>query len=177
MFNSLRNRIKELNSDVNIVTNSEEASKLRKKILLFGIPMLVVGIIGVITCFVFLVKGVINYTQSMMDSVKDMSLSLSFPTEILLPFFILIPCFFVLAIGGTLTSLGLRIAITGHSSNFINKTVGDNCPNCGTLIVKDNSFCSKCGTKLTKKCPNCNHDNDYKNDYCVNCGTPMNDNN
>ena len=72
MFNSLRSRINELNSDVNIVTNNEESQKLRKKILCFGIPMLVVGIIAVITCFVLLVKGMINYTQSMMDSAKDM---------------------------------------------------------------------------------------------------------
>ena len=176
MCSNLRNIVKELNYDISDVANSEKAKKLRKTLLCIGIPMLVIGIVGTITCFVLFVIGGVNQ-QPQLPTNPGEGVSLGFPSEMLIPFFLIIPCFIIFALGVELTSLGLKIIATGFTSKLIDETVGNNCPNCGNEILKNNSFCPKCGTKLVKKCPNCNHENDNKSDYCVNCGTSLNDDN
>ena len=48
------------------------------------------------------------------------------------------------------------------------------CPNCGSLNLKGNNFCGKCGARLPapKICPNCQLQSFY-NDFCTNCGTKL----
>ena len=162
MFKGLRDTIKALNADVSNVANCEKAKKLRKTLLKIGIPMAVLGFGGVFTCFIL-------FTVLSFKNTANMSMDTTF----LIPFFLIIPCAIVGGLGATLTSLGLKIVITGYATNLIDEVVGNNCPKCGNAINPDMPFCKKCGHKLVKTCPNCNHENDHESDFCEKCGTKV----
>lgn len=162
MFNGLRNEIFELNKDVNNVANSEKAKKLRKKLLIIGITMSVLGFGGVMTCFIlFAVNG--------MNS-KDFG---GPGLGIILPWALIMPCALLGAIGTRITALGLSIVITGYTSSLINQTVTNKCPNCGDPIAINEFFCTKCGTKLKNKCTKCGHINELNDKYCAQCGEEL----
>lgn len=162
MFKGLRDTIKALNADVSNVANCEKAKKLRKTLLKIGIPMAVLGFGGVFTCFIL-------FTVLSFKNTANMSMDTTF----LIPFFLIIPCAIVGGLGATLTSLGLKIVITGYATNLIDEVVGNNCPKCGNPINPDMPFCKKCGHKLVKTCPECNHENDHESDFCEKCGAKL----
>jgi len=120
MFNNLRETIKALNADVNNVANSEKAKKLRSKLLKIGIPMAVCGFLGVFICFAM-------FTVGGFSSVENFDGNFGFPTEILVPFLLFIPCGIVGSIGVMIASLGFKIVVAGYTTNLINETVGNNC--------------------------------------------------
>lgn len=159
MFRSLQETIKALNADVNNVANCQKAKKLRKKLLLIGLPLAIIGFIGTFICFaLFIING---------------SNSTGFSTKFLVPFLLIIPCFAIGGIGSSIASLGFKIIITGYTSNLINETVGNNCPYCGSNINSETYFCPKCGKEIKKECSNCKHINNNQNDYCEKCGTKL----
>ena len=151
MFKNLQETIKELNADVKNVTNCEKAKRLRKKLLAIGLPLAIGGILGVFIGFALFTTA-------------------GFGASFLLAF----PCGVVGVIGINIASLGFEIVITGYTTNLINETVGNNCPNCGETIGSEMLFCSKCGTKVRKECPNCKYVNNHKSVYCEKCGTKLN---
>lgn len=167
MFNNLRETVKALNADVNNVANSERAKKLRSRLLKIGIPMAVCGFLGVFVCFAMFAVGGFN-------AVDNFDGSFGFPTEVLVPFLLFIPCAIVGGIGMTITSIGFKIVITGYTTNLIKEAVGNNCPNCGEAINPGMSFCAKCGTKARKECSQCQYVNPYKNEFCEKCGNKLN---
>ena len=152
MFRNLNEEIKSLNSDVNNVANSERAKKLRKKLLGIGIPMVVVGFLGVIACFILIPTGIIS--------------------PMLIPA-IFLPCGLIATIGMSIASMGFRIVVAGYTSNLIDDTVGNNCPKCGDKIDADEMFCSKCGFQVKKECPNCKTINSHKDSFCKKCGKEL----
>ena len=162
MFKNLRETIKALNADVNNVANSEKAKNLRKKLLSIGLPLAIVGFLGLFICFaLFATAGFSAFGAN------------GFTARIMVPFILIIPFAVVGAIGANITSLGFKIVVTGYTTNLINETVGNNCPNCGETIDSEMLFCAKCGAKLKKECTNCKHINGYKNDYCEKCGSKL----
>lgn len=162
MFKSLMDEIKALNSDVKNTANSEKAKKLRKKLLSIGLPLAILGFVGVFTCFIlFATAGV--------DAFDDHG----FTARVLVPFFLIIPCAVVGSIGAAIASLGFRIVVVGYTSQLIDDTVGNNCPNCGDTISPDEIFCSKCGYQLRKECPNCKTINSHEDKFCKKCGTEL----
>ena len=158
MFNNLRNTIKELNSDVNNVANSEKATKLRKKLIKIGLGIAIPGFASVLAGFLMFMIGNIMY---------------GFGTVSIIGFVMFLFGGFAGGIGITIASFGFNILVAGKTSQLINETVGNNCPKCGDPITAEELFCSKCGTKLKIQCPKCNHVNQHSNDYCVICGEQL----
>ncbi len=162
MFKSLQETIKALNADVKTVANCEKAKKLRKKLLSIGLPLAICGFLGVFVCFVlFATAGLDGFSSN------------GFSARIIVPFVLFIPCGFIGGVGSMISALGFKIVITGYTTDLINETVGNNCPNCGETINSEMCFCPKCGTSLKKECPNCKHINSFGNDYCEQCGTKL----
>ena len=163
MFNNLSEEIKALNADVHNVANCEKAKKLRGTLLGVGLPLAIIGFVGVIICFAAFVKIAFASVQAG-----------GFSSEILVPFISIIPLAFIGGIGAKLASLGFGIVATSYTTNLIKETVGNNCPNCGNTISEGMAFCTNCGAKVKKECPNCKHINNLKSDFCEKCGTKLN---
>ncbi len=158
MFTNLQETIKALNADVKNVANCEKAKKLRKKLLKIGLPMMIIGYSAMFACFAwFAIAGV----------------HASGLSGILPPFLLFLPCAVVGSIGARITSLAMKIIITGYTTDLINETVGNNCPRCGETVGSEMLFCPKCGEKLSKECPNCKHANSHKHSFCEQCGTKL----
>lgn len=162
MFHNLQETIKALNADVNNVANCEKAKRLRKRLLSVGLPMAIIGFVGVIVCFIL-------FATAGADAFGDNG----FTPRVLVPFILFVPCGAICAIGVVIASFGFRIVVTGYAANLINETVGNNCPNCGETVNQKMFFCPKCGAKLKKVCSVCGHENNLKNDYCEKCGNKL----
>ncbi len=162
MFRNLRDTIKELNADVKNVANCKRAKRLRRTLLSIGLPLSICGYIGAIVCFILIVAlGFDAFSENGFSN----------------KFIILIVGFLISgvigSIGSWISSLGFSIVVTGYTSNLIDETVGNNCPNCGETITAEAQFCPKCGTKVRKECSKCHHINNYKNEYCEKCGNRL----
>ena len=161
MSNKLGNIIKELNANVDNASNSEKAKKWRKKLISIGLPMAIIGIIGLIVAVILFITS----SQNVLNSSDSMKIP-----NMVLPSVLFIISMFLCVIGFTIAYLGFQIVIVGVTSKVINDAVGDNCPKCGDIITEDEVYCSKCGTQLRLKCSKCGHINSVKYDYCENCG-------
>lgn len=163
MFKGLRDEIVSLNSDVKNITNCEKAKKLRKKLLAIGLPLAIIGYLGVFVCFVlFATAGADGFSEN------------GFSARLIVPFVLIIPMAVIACIGTMLASLAFKIIITGYTTDLADSVVGNNCPSCGDKITEEELFCNKCGKPLRRQCPKCNHVNSIKNDYCEKCGEKLN---
>ena len=162
MFKDLQETIKLLNADISNVANCEKAKKLRKKLLSIGLPLAIIGYIGAFICFIlFATAGFDAFGPN------------GFSSRIIIPFVLFVPCGFIGGVGSIIASLGFKIVITGYTTNLINESIGNNCPNCGASIGSETNFCSKCGTQIKKECPCCSHINKHDNHFCENCGSKL----
>ena len=163
MFRNLEDTIKQLNADVNNVANCEKAKQLRKRLLSIGLPMTIGGFLGVFVCFaMFAISG---YSSASTGNTNI--------AGTVIPFILFIPFGVVAGIGSMITSLSLKIVITGYTSNLIHETVGNICPSCGETIKPETVFCPKCGTQVKNECPNCKFINKSTNKFCEKCGKSL----
>lgn len=161
MFKNLQKTITELNSNVNDVANCEKAKKLRKKLISIGLPIAIIGFLGVFTCFVlFATAGMSGFAEN------------GFSARLIVPFVLFMPCGIMGGIGAVVSSLGFKIVITGYATNLVDETVGNKCPSCGEK-VEDALFCGKCGAKIKKQCNSCKHINKIENEFCEICGNKL----
>lgn len=158
MFRGLREEIKALNADVKTIASCERAQKLKKKLLSIGLPIAIIGLVGVITNFVLFATAI----------------GVSFGSARMIVPFILFPvCGIIFGVGIVISSLGFRIVVTHYTADLIDEAVGNKCDKCGATITPEQVFCPKCGEKVKKECPACKHVNSPKNDYCEKCGEKL----
>ena len=163
MFKGLRDEIITLNADVKNVANCEKAKKLKKKLLLIGLPLAIIGFGGLFTCIVlFATAGSSAFGEN------------GFTARVIVPFVLIIPFAIVISIGLSLSSLAFKIIITGYTTDLADSVVGNKCSNCGDEITDGEMFCGKCGQPVRKQCPKCQHINDVKNKFCERCGEKLN---
>ncbi|MGI6710076.1 MAG: zinc-ribbon domain-containing protein [Bacilli bacterium] len=49
-----------------------------------------------------------------------------------------------------------------------------NCPDCGTIVIKGQKFCSNCGKSMKQTCPQCSTEVTSNSKFCSNCGFRLN---
>ena len=160
-FKHLGTVIKNLNSNLNDVVNSEKAKELRKKLIKIGSILLIIGIVSIVAAFTMFIIGGTNMAFD------------GFSPLVIVGSVLIIPSFIAIAFGIMLIHYGLAIIITGYTTNVIDTSVGERCPKCGDPISAGEIYCTKCGEPLAKKCPSCGHANSVKSDYCEKCGTKL----
>lgn len=160
MFKSLRDEVIALNSDVNNISNSEKAKKLRSKLMSIGVPLAVFGFVGLFVCFMlFATAGFDAFGVN------------GFSARVLIPFALIIPCTVVGGIGSDLVSIALKIVVTGVVSSFAEKVVGKSCPKCGNRIEPNETYCDKCKKDAKFKCSQCGASYSSKEGFCEYCGS------
>lgn len=160
MFKNLKEEIKELNEDTTSEKKYKRSKKLKALLLGFGIPLSIIGFIGIVVAFLFF-----------FSAFKEISgENLKIPLNIIIGFFIFLGSGVLLIIGSDLTSIGFKIIVNGYKTFLSEPT----CPNCHEIIEKDSTFCHNCGTKLLNQCPNCGKMNDVNSKFCSNCGNKLN---
>ena len=173
MFNNLQSTIKQLNANTKDVANSQQAIKLRKKLLAIGISLTVLGVLAIITCialFMFFGTELLNsHANSDITQSGDL-----INKKVFIPLFLIFPSAIILMFGVVILSLALKIVIVGYTAKLVDETVGENCPNCGKVLSNNAQFCANCGTKTKIACPKCGRIVDPKSRFCEGCGESLN---
>ena len=114
MFKGLQETIRNLNADLNNVSNCKKAKRLRRNLLLIGISLIIFALVGAVFCLIiFATEGFENLKNASKD-INDFKIE-----TILIPFIALIPIIIAGMIGVALTRLGFQIIITGYTSKLI----------------------------------------------------------
>lgn len=154
------NYLKKLLYKAKHTSNTAEAKKIRKSLIIAGACGIALGFILVLSGFIGFISGAMGSVQS-----HDM--------------FNPIPFVLLFLSGGVVSGLsvyvlfgGLSIAVFGVTSNYLD--VRDKCPNCGDEIDKDEKVCSSCGFELKKigLCI-CGKKNAPSDIYCRECGRKL----
>lgn len=158
MLKNIKNAIKEINSGVQSKVNNEKAIKLKKKLIHISIPLIVVGIIGVIVSFVlFVTAGNKAFTDN------------GFSARIMISIVTFIVSGIILSVGFAILSLALNIVVTQFATNLISEETSEICPFCHAKINENSIFCTSCGKQLKKQC-SCGQVNDLNSSFCSQCG-------
>ncbi|MCF7925152.1 MAG: helix-turn-helix domain-containing protein [Candidatus Izimaplasma sp.] len=167
-------------------TNSAEAKRIKKILLL-------VGGIGIIVGLSMTIFGFIGFGKGAFDSVNNFhnNTITQFPSDSDTLFgngtitspdpFNPFPYIVVFLLGGVVTGLssyvlyaGLAIVVTSVASNYLDTRI--KCPTCGDEVDEDEKVCSSCGTSLDgvkEKVCACGKVNKPDDVYCRKCGKPL----
>ncbi len=162
MFHQLKQEIVELNRGVKTAANGERAKKLKKKLLSIGLPMALVGFLGVFVCFVLIATaGFAGVGEN------------GFTPRLLIPFFLFLPCGVLGGVGLCIAQLGFRIHVTQYTSELVDEAVGKRCPSCEADLTGAEAFCPACGKPLALHCPSCGGSYAEGDKFCAHCGSSL----
>ena len=153
------------------MTNSEEAKKLRKTLLL-------VGGIGIVVGAAMVLFGFIGFANGAFNSVNDMPSMI--PGE-MPSFFNPIPYMLLFLLGGVVSSIsgyvlyiGIAVVAVSVGTDFLDTR--RKCPKCGDEIDADEKSCSNCGYNLQEnpdfRCI-CGKENEPNDKFCRECGAKL----
>jgi uncharacterized membrane protein len=117
--------IKTINADPTDPDNQKKGKRIKKKCLLIGVPLCILGLGGIATllyCIITSRVSTINFTTPLMLFVS----------------------FFILSLGFKITSYARQI----FDDTNINSYESKSCPVCKTQNSLLSTHCYKCGTKL-----------------------------
>lgn len=156
------NYLKRLLYKAKHTTNSEQAKKIKKSLLL-------VGGLGVLLGGLMVVGGFIGFASGAMNSVGNFE-----------PFNPL-PFMLMFLLGGTVSGIslyvllgGLSIVVAGVTTKYLDTR--KTCPTCGNEIDSDELICSNCGSNLKdhhEKTCTCGKVNQPEDLYCRQCGNKL----
>ena len=146
----------------------DKHEETRKKFQKIGKILLPIGAI----CFII---GIIDFAVAF-NNVE--------PPKLFFVLFFGIP---LMGIGGSMLTFGYRREIMKYHKDevmpvfkesaydvrdFVNVAFksDDKVCKCGATYKEEDSFCSNCGTSLTKKCPKCSSNIKVNDKYCSSCG-------
>lgn len=144
--------------------DSKKLQKLKNDLIKYGTIAMVCGFVGVAVCFITFGVSAFNTVQSM---------DMGFPSGVLIPFFLFMPCGLVGVIGSVALRAGLSIAIGEKAVDFLD--VNTYCPKCNTLVADDEKFCDNCGENILSKmtCTSCSTVNKLDAKFCKECGKEL----
>jgi transcriptional regulator with XRE-family HTH domain/ribosomal protein L37E len=154
------NYLKKLLYKAKHTSNTAEAKKIRKGLIL-------VGALGIVLGFIMVIGGFIGFAGGAMNAVGSSGM------------FNPLPFMLLFISGGAVSGIsvyiligGLSIAVVGVTSKYLDTR--DKCPNCGDEIDKDEKVCSSCGYELKKigLCV-CGKKNSPDDIYCRECGRKL----
>lgn len=154
------NYLKKLLYKAKHTSNTAEAKKIRKGLIL-------VGALGIVLGFIMVIGGFIGFAGGAMNAVGSSGM------------FNPLPFMLLFISGGAVSGIsvyiligGLSIAVVGVTSKYLDTR--DKCPNCGDEIDKDEKVCSSCGYELKKNglCV-CGKKNSPDDIYCRECGRKL----
>ncbi len=158
LFKGINQIFRTIGVGQNKVLNSEKAKRSKKLLLRNGITMIVLGVIGVITCLVVAFTCPFESDRFMLRAI---------------PIFFAVFSFALACFGGVTTFMGVSLKVASETSQVITEEIGFNCPNCGIALTYDGNFCPNCGAGLKNLCPNCQTENEATDKFCKNCGRQL----
>jgi hypothetical protein len=151
----------------NKTANSEEAQKIRKMLLKWGVVGIVVGGIGLIICMILFITVPFSSFGNFNTNISGIALRMG------LVFIGFVICSVILSVSVLAVKAGLAITVAGITA----ETMDTNryCPKCHDRIDEHEKFCNKCGYDLrfSKKCGKCGYQNDFEDEYCTQCGNKI----
>lgn len=150
-------------------TNSAEAKKIKK-------ILLIVGGIGFTIGIIMVVSGFSGFANGAFSSVNNFGNN---PFGDYRPFNP-IPHMILFLAGGVVSGVsvfilygGLTIAIAGVASNYLDTR--RKCPSCGDEVDADEKICSNCGFSLLVdlECSQCGKINQASDKFCRECGNSL----
>jgi transcriptional regulator with XRE-family HTH domain/ribosomal protein L37E len=160
------NYIKRLLYKAKNTTNSDEAKRIKQKLIKYGV-------IGVITGFLMIVIGFFSFAIGGFSNVINFNGTFGWFMFAgpLLSMFVFMMGGVVLSISVYVLYAGLGILVAEVATNYLDTR--EKCPSCGDEIDSDEKVCSSCGYTFEKEkvCISCGKVNQKDDKYCRQCGT------
>lgn len=159
------NYVKQLLYKAKHTSNSEEASKIKRKLIR-------IGLLGIVLSLIMTLGGLIGFTTAGFASVHTFG---GFNSMFLLRPLLFMLMFMgggiVLMISVPILLAGLSIKVAEVTTNYLDTR--EVCPSCGDERDSDEKVCSSCGYRFDQDerlCSSCGKENTTSDTYCRECG-------